>query len=328
MKPSVLIIADFPNWAYYEIQQFVKRNLSNDFNVYCDYLVFNSLKKTKNPIKRIKLKKEKNKFQYIREDNTYDIVVFLGFYFQENMKITWKAKTIIKGIYTDGFPPQNANFSGGLKEFNNRFFRDVDAVVCGSELIKEFYRHTVKKVYYANGILDKDLFRRQTKKIKNNTSTFNVGWTGNPSRKFKGLYSHIIPAVELAQKKHSEIQLKTRFSGEMKTLPLFYEDIDVVVIASDADAGPSLFGEASLMDTPSISTNIGWPYEVIENNKNGFIVEKNIKEISNKIIELYENRELLYNMSKRIRKDYLEIFNTKNFADKWKQMFNELLEDI
>ena len=34
MKPSVLIIADFPNWAYYEIQQFIKNNLSDEFDVY------------------------------------------------------------------------------------------------------------------------------------------------------------------------------------------------------------------------------------------------------------------------------------------------------
>ena len=153
----------------------------------------------------------------------------------------------------------------------------------------------------------------------------NVGWTGNPNREFKGLYSHIIPAIELAQKTHPQIQFKTRFSGPMETLPYFYEDIDVIVIASDADAGPSLFGDASLMDVPSISTDIGWPHEVIKSGENGFIVEKDVEEISKTIIELYEDRELLFKMSKRIRGDYLAVFNTQIMVKRWKTMFQELL---
>jgi len=327
MKPSILIIADFPNWAYYEIQQFIKNNLSDNFNIYCDYLRFNALKKTKNPLSIIKLLIDKNKHQTIRKDNKYDIVVFLGFYFPEYMNITWKSKKIVKGIYTDGFPPQNSNFRGDIVEFKNRFLKDSDAIVCGSELIKQFYVKTLNKVYYANGIIDESLFKRNSTKKINSTSTFNIGWTGNPNREFKGFYSHVIPAVELAQEKYPNIQLKTRFSGAMETLPLFYNNIDIVIIASDADAGPSLFGEASLMGVPAISTDIGWPHEVIKTNQNGFIVNKNIKEIANKIIELYEDRTLLFKMSNNIRSDYLKVFSKENMKKKWENLFNELLNE-
>ena len=87
----------------------------------------------------------------------------------------------------------------------------------------------------------------------------------------------------------------------------------------------SLFGEASLMEVPAISTDIGWPHQVIVNNKNGFIVEKNIQQIAEKIIYMYENRELVYKMSKQIRIDFLSLFNTKKMAQNWKDMFNEVL---
>jgi len=325
MKPSVLIIADFPNWAYYEIQQFIKNNLSDEFDVYCDYLKFNTIKKSKNPKNWIKTYKEKKRYQHVKKDGIYDIVVFLGFYFPEHMKLDFKAKCVVKGIYTDGFPPSNSNFSGSIEEFKKRFFEDTNAIVCGSQLIKEYYQEILSNVYYANGVIDAELFKRQTVKLKNTSEILNVGWTGNPNREFKGLYSHIIPAIELAQKTHPQIQFKTRFSGPMETLPYFYEDIDVIVIASDADAGPSLFGDASLMDVPSISTDIGWPHEVIKSGENGFIVEKDVEEISKTIIELYEDRELLFKMSKRIRGDYLAVFNTQIMVKRWKTMFQELL---
>lgn len=326
MKPSILIIADRPNWAYYQIQQFIKQNVSDQFDVYCDFLIFNTLKKSKNPLKGIKSIIAKNRFQDIRKDQTYDIVVYLAFYFPEHINIKWKAKKIIKGIYTDGFPPSNSNFTGNLEEFKKRFLNDSNAIVCGSEIIKKFYLRIMDKVFYANSIISGENFKRIVPKEINTSSSFIVGWTGNPDREFKGFYTHIIPAVELVQKRYPEIQLKTRFSGPMETLPRFYDDLDVVIIASDADAGPSLFGEASLMEIPCISTNIGWPREVIRNKENGFIVAKEIKDIANRLAQLYEDRQLLFNMSKLIRNDFITVFNKDQMVNNWKEVFNTVLK--
>jgi len=326
MKPSVLIIADFPNWAYYEIQQFIKNSLSDKFDVYCDFIIYNSLKKSRNPIKRIKSLLDKAKYQNIKKDQSYDIVLYLAFYFPQSMNVKWKAKKIIKGIYTAGFPPKNSGFEGSLEDFTARFLKDANAVVCGSEMIRDMYKTVHEKVYYANGIIDPDLFKRASEKQVNNSESFVVGWTGNPNREFKGYYSHVIPAVELAQKKYPSIQLKSRFFGPIETLPMFYDNVDVAVIASDADAGPAMFGEAALMEIPSISTAIGWPHEVIKDNKNGFIINKEITEIAERLILLYEDRQLLFAMSKQIRVDYLDVFNKTQMADKWKRMFDDILE--
>ena len=325
MKPSVLIIADFPNWAYYAIQQFIKNNISDEFDVYCDYLKFNTIKKSKNPKNWIKTYMEKKRFQHVKKDGIYDIVVFLGFYFPEHMKLNFKAKYVVKGIYTDGFPPSNSNFEGDINEFVAKFFSNTDAVVCGSPLIQVFYSEIVKSAYFANSVLNNSLFKRKVEKKINTSQIFTVGWTGNPKREFKGLYTHIKPAVALAKQKYPSIELKLRFTGPIETLPLFYNDVDVIIIASDADAGPFLFGEASLMDVPSISTDIGWPHEVIKSGENGFIVDKSIEAISKRVIQLYEDRELLFLMSKRIRGDYLAVFNTQIMVKRWKTMFHELL---
>jgi len=326
MKPDILVIADFPNWAYYEIQQFIKNNISDEFNIYCDFLIYNTKKKTRNPIKRIKLLKEKLTFRNIKKDQVYDIVVYLGFYFDELMNITWKTNKVIKGIYTESFPPQNANNVTTILDFKKKYLRNTDALVCGSEKTKKIYQALPNiNIHQASAIKDKNFFKRKLSKRINHDDTFIIGWTGNPNRPFKGFYTHIIPAIELAKKTHPNIQLKSRFSGPYKTLPFFYCDVDVILIASDADVGPSLFSEASLMEVPAISTNVGLPSRVIKNYKNGIIVNRDVKDLANKIIELYENRELVYTMSKNIRKDYLSIFDSNKIAQNWKDIFYKTL---
>lgn len=324
MKPSILIFADFPNWAYHHIMEFVKSNLSDDFDFYHDFLVYNTHKKSKHPVKRLKGFLNELKYSKTRKDNSYDIVLYLAFYFDDQMNIKWKSKKIIKGIYTAGFPPSNADYDGNVSGFIEKYFKDTDAVVCGSKQIMDFYTPYFSKIYYANLIHNEKLFKRN--QPRNDKDSFVMGWTGNPKRDFKGYYSHIIPVIEKLKVKYPNIKLKSRFSGPIETLPLFYEDVDIVVIASDADAGPSLFPQASLMDIPCISTNIGKPKEVIKDGINGYIVNKDVDEIADKIESLYLNPKLLKKMSNRIREDFIAIFDKKEMVEEWKRMFNEVLE--
>ncbi|RDI58375.1 glycosyltransferase family 4 protein [Flavobacterium glaciei] len=322
MKPSILIIADFPGWAYFEIQQFIKKNVSDDFDIYCDFLIYNTKVKSINPLKRIKSILDRKKYSRIRKDNTYDLVFDLAFYFEKQMKVNWVSKYKIKGIYTDGFPPSNSNFVGEPIAFINEFCFNTDALVCGSTQIKEFYSNLFPEVFYANCIIDDQLFKRKTFNKKPN---FIIGWTGNPKRDFKGYYSHVVKAVEILKVKYPDIELKSRFSGPIETLPSFYEDVDLVLIASDADAGPAMFGEAALMGVPSVSTNIGWPSQVIQDGINGFIVEKDLDKMVEKIEILYNNRSLLEEMSSRIRTDFQKEFNKQEMIDRWKILFTSVL---
>lgn len=325
MKPSILIIADFPNWAYHTIQQFIVKQLSSEFDLYSDFLIYHAKTKSKNPIKRVKLFFEKKKYQTLKKDASYDIVLYLGFYFPELMNINWTAKKTIRGVYTDSFPPQNLNFTGSVEEFKNQYLKGTDALVCGSKKIKNDYNKILEASYFCNIDVGEKLFSKKTEnKVESNN--FIIGWTGNPKREFKGYYTHILPAVELAQKTHPNIEFKSRFSGPMETLPLFYEDIDLCIIASDADAGPFMFGEASLMGVPCVSTAIGIPQDVIEHGVNGFIVEKDVTQIAEYIIKLYEDRLLLNSMSLRIRKDYLTKYSPEILTNDWRNMFNKVLK--
>jgi hypothetical protein len=90
--------------------------------------------------------------------------------------------------------------------------------------------------FYCTGAIDTKMFQpcsgRQSDK-----DSFVVGWTGNPDRSFKGFYDFVVPAVEKAASLRKGVTLKARFKGPYGTLPRFYSDVDVLLIASSADAG-------------------------------------------------------------------------------------------
>src|SRR5690606_28045495 len=133
-----------------------------------------------------------------------------------------------------------------------------------------------------------------------------IGWTGTPDRPMKGFRSIIEPAIENVKKSGRDVRLKTKFSGAYEELYTFYNDVDLIVIASSADSGPSLFAEASLSNVPTISTKVGLPLMGNTHNVNGLFIERNIESLENAMIELYDNRQKLKSFSQRIKSDYLD----------------------
>lgn len=138
----------------------------------------------------------------------------------------------------------------------------------------------------------------------------------------------MVPAVKEAASKREGIILKTRFEGPYKTLPQFYQDVDVVLIASIGDAGPAMFLEAAGCEVPAIANNSGSPVEFLENGKNGLFVERNIDKMAEAIVYLYDNREILYKMSKQIRRDLINKISLDPMAKRWDKVFSETLERI
>lgn len=336
-KPKILIFADKLNWAYHDIAKFIFNNLSDDYDIYFDFVRSHSITRNINLVsayKKFKEKKKHLKCSLTSKDNSYDIVMYLGFYFDKyfqkknkNFKNKfWKSKYIIKGIYTDGFPPHGSSSEvNNLKTFHEIHTKDSDAIVCGSKLINNRFKKLPIPVYYANISFDEKIWPVHEVK-KNMSKKFVVSWTGNPNREFKGFYSHVLPAVEIAKKKYPDIVLKTRFSGPIETLHEHYIDVDTTIIASNGDAGPFSAVESCLCNVPMISTDVGFPHEIILSGINGFIVKRNIYQIAQKIIYLYENRDVLYKMSLRIRSDFTGgIGNIDNRIYQWRNLFQNVL---
>ena len=343
-KPNVLLVADYPNWAYHHIANFIVENLSDEYSLYVDFVSQNIRKNYSNDVfglletgKRFARNVwQRIRYQKVRKDGDYDIIFYLGYYFDTVGEFSATGRKIIKGVYTQGFPPRGLqnDFDKlrkidlntlSLDKFIEIYLSNANSVVCGAPSITHFYSKCFKEVYFGNSALDEHAFVPRESISHGSDESFVVAWTGTPDRAFKGFRSHIEPAIEKARLKCPQLKFKTRFSGSMKTLPQFYQDVDLIIIASEADAGPSLFAEAALSGIPSISTRVGLPQYVIKDGVNGFLVERDVAQISDKIILLYHNRIILKRMKARIRNDFLTLLGRDVQVENWRRLFAETL---
>ena len=79
--------------------------------------------------------------------------------------------------------------------------------------------------------------------------------------------------------------------------------------------------EAMAFKKPIVSTNSGGLVELIENKKNGFVVNKNnVNDFSNKIVKLIKNKQLRYKMGQKGFKRYKKFFTSKEMSKKYAKL--------
>lgn len=84
-----------------------------------------------------------------------------------------------------------------------------------------------------------------------------------------------------------------------------------------------MYAEACLSGVPSISTKVGLPLMGISNYKNGLFIERDINSLQEKIIEVYDNRDLLKKLALNVKKDYLEWMDNQKTIHHLIQMLEE-----
>lgn len=352
MKKKLLFVVDIPNWAY-EFMVTTWLPWLQEYDCYIAYAqdfhvrakqfskkdifltALSNILKPKNPYYKIDTSRLFSYPVYINPpvfalpDKTrknitrFDIIVEMAYYFQMSAKMPFTAKKNFVGIFTDGYPHEGPaqDFIGNYdyrtmprEAFYKKYLAQYNGIIAGCNNIVRAYKPFTDKIRFTYGIYKQDEFG----KTKTTHETFTIGWTGNPTREMKGFNEVIVPAIEKVRATGREINLKTKFSGPYEELFDFYKDVDLVLIASRADSGPSLFAEASLSDVPCISTPVGLPEMMIQHDKNGLIVNRDIDEFANAIIKLYDDREQLHQFSQRIKADYLKIMDNELRAKDFK----------
>lgn len=330
-KKKILFVIDKPNWAYDQMANYVIKELAGEYEFY-KLIAHYHLNKDRQTL-NYRVKQPFRYFKAMMYENyksrtEYDLIVYMWWYLPRmtdlsKLKITSRYE--VRGIFTESFPPgKTVDFDGSVQGFVDEYIKPATGLVAGNRNIKRFYEQHGVPVYYATGATDSRLFRYN--RIKRADQKLRVCWTGNPHRNFKGFFDFVEPAVKLAQSQRPGIELVTRFSGPLKTLPEFYSGVDIMVNASVGDAGPGFIVDAGACGVPVITTDGGFASEIIEDRVNGLFVERDIKKISEKIIEVYDDRELLDRMSKKISNDIVGNWGHAPRAEFWARMFAEILE--
>ena len=173
---------------------------------------------------------------------------------------------------------------------------------------------------------DLELFYPEEKVI---SAKLKVGWAGSlknhkNKRGFEEFIKPIcneIPDIELI------VQAKeNKFITDDNEMRQFYNSIDLYICASRTEGTPRPVIEASACGVPVISTDVGIVPELIDNEVNGFIVEREYSAIKSKLLWIVNNREILPQMGEAIRSKMEMEFNWKNLIFQWTDFFKFALE--
>lgn len=253
-------------------------------------------------------------------------------------------------------------FKHNVSAFKNDIYhsylrKNVDAIVCVSKLVYKMQTQKIKKEekkkYYLiyNGIsierFDKD---KTTHKVHNDILI--LGYAGRISPG-KGI-DIIIDALPILIKKNKNIIFKiaganennywdelkkyiqqkklnkyVEYIGFQKDIKKFYETIDIFILPSTVkEAFGLVLCEAMYCKIPVITSNSGAQNEIIHNGYDGIIINDfNSQNLSEKIIELYNNSELRENMSNRahikVENNFTIELTTKKILNVYKNLMTQ-----
>jgi len=293
-----LLITDRANWAYHSIAQSIKKYNDSDIKI----TILHS-------------KGDEKKIRHIYKK--FDRILVMGW--QTYKRIPFLPRNITSvGIHSfHGWdnrkttPEKNAIPPRKLMRFLSSF-HSVNAV--SKRLTNVFAKNGLKVVYTANGV-DTQIFRCISrppigKKII-------IGYSGSKAHDWrKGVSKFILPAAEKANVKVKIAMLSTNKYVPLTDMYKFYNRLDCYICASSSEGMSLSVLEAAACGRPIITTRVGGCTEIIKENETGFFVQRNTKEISDKI-NLLKNVEMLQKMSHDIENDIKQNWGWNKRSTSW-----------
>lgn len=100
-----------------------------------------------------------------------------------------------------------------------------------------------------------------------------------------------------------------------------YSNAHVLVLASDSEGLPMSVLEAQSFGIPAIVTNVGGCPEIIENGINGFIVNKQITELADRLAYLAGNQAVWLSFSNKSKQIHKKKFSSKVMVNKYYESY-------
>ena len=214
-KPSILFIADYPNWAFHNIYRSISLRLNSLFNF---RIYFTSLKK--------------RKYNQRLLEYGYDIVWLCYPTDKTYLKLKVKPNCLIKEVASWRWKDNYLS----TEDFIKSDLTDANYISCPSkELYSELSKYTKNVVYIPNGVEDGFFIRNIN--LKQPSEGLRFGWVGNSKDPVKNFYE---------VKKLQDEGLKIIIAENLNLFKLrdFYKSIDVLLITSKSESQPLPFLEA------------------------------------------------------------------------------------
>jgi glycosyltransferase involved in cell wall biosynthesis len=306
VKPQVLMFVDKPGWAHdFKTDQIV-RYLSDEFEFrkhYCD--------------------------QAVRESDIEWADLIVIYYWRamrsQSLKKVWhlleqNRHKVLMGICS------HVEMEGDLKEPGMMVIKALaGAVFANSRLLYNAYaQYFDVPVYYTPNGVDTTLFTPADQPVRNAKLT--VGWAGSLTTNGggKGYHEFIVPAAKAAGVEVLAAAREDCWRTQEQMLE-FYRKIDLYVCASLNEGTPNPCLEAAACGVPILTTRVGNMPELIEPGVNGYFVERDMRDIAEKLRMLRDDPELLNHLRSNARKAVLS-WDWKVNAENYRKMFRERMQ--
>ncbi|MCM8787667.1 MAG: glycosyltransferase [Candidatus Omnitrophica bacterium] len=114
------------------------------------------------------------------------------------------------------------------------------------------------------------------------------------------------------------------FLGNRTDIVRLLNCLDVGVLCSLSECLSISLLEGMACEVPFIVTNVGGNPEVIENNKDGYLVPpRNSKILAEKLINLLQDKKLMEKIGKKAREKVVKKFNVKNMIKSYERLYLE-----
>jgi len=295
-QANILILSDVVGWAWDVKARNIQKHLSDEFNINIRYFQSSS----------------DNRFNKAEDFDLYFIFDCGAAHFLTHKPANKKLIGVTSHTYT--------NIRGDWKGMlDGAKFHHANSVMLQKELQKYY-----DDVFYLPNGVDEDEFSYLERNIE---EPFTACYVGKNTER-KGYVQYIVEAC-----KRAEVTLKSqvcRFNSpnviKHNDMPNHYNGADVILIASDMDGTPNQLLEGASRGRTFIGNSIGNVPEFVNNDVNGFLVERNVNSYVEKLNWLKGHRAECKEMGLAARKTVEEGWTWKIQAENYRMMFREALK--
>ena len=155
---------------------------------------------------------------------------------------------------------------------------------------------------------------------------FRVGWAGSLTNHgpIRGYDEYIVPAVQMVEGAELVTAAREDQWRGPEQMREFYRSLDAYICASSAEGTPNTCLEAAACGVPLATTRVGNMPELVRDGANGFFVERDVRDIVEKLTRLRDTPGLREYMGQAIRAS-VEEWDWDRQAQHYHAMFDAML---
>jgi glycosyltransferase involved in cell wall biosynthesis len=171
-----------------------------------------------------------------------------------------------------------------------------------------------------NGV-DTELFQPTQPINTDRNRPLNVGFSGSKDiakhDSLKGFSEFILPLNEIPNVKVHVLGGRGEQQVKREDMPPLYNQIDLYICASTSEGFSQSVLEASACGRGIISTKVGGSEDLIEENHNGFFINRDITEIKKLVTRLEADRLLVKKLGENNRQKIVEQYAWNIRVQEW-----------